>query len=398
VGKTAEDRARLAGQANEPDSLDALRGTLVERLRARSHEVEEAIVSAALSIEPLADGDVEGLAGLRASARETVELIVELIEQGESWSPRLPSAVAAQIRHLARAGVPLDSVVRGYYATTSLCFEFATTEIEDLPEETLPYLVSIQSKHGDYLMRTVTAEYEDELALLDRSPSKRRLEERLRRLLGGETVDTSGLDYDFGQWHLGMIAVGADADLVARRLAEQLGCRLLFLPRGTETAWVWLGAAREIPFAELERAMATVAGEDAAFAAGEPRSGIDGWRLSHREAQAALEVMRRRPQRLVRCSDVVLLATALRDDEARRILVDAYLGPIDSRRDGAVLRDTLRSYFASGGNAASAAASLGVDRHTVHRRLRRAEEALGRTLDSCWAEMDVALRVEELTG
>jgi DNA-binding PucR family transcriptional regulator len=37
-----------------------------------------------------------------------------------------------------------------------------------------------------------------------------------------------------------------------------------------------------------------------------------------------------------------------------------------------------------------------VDRHTVQRRLRKVEEALGRLLHSCHAELEVALVLEEL--
>jgi DNA-binding PucR family transcriptional regulator len=63
-----------------------------------------------------------------------------------------------------------------------------------------------------------------------------------------------------------------------------------------------------------------------------------------------------------------------------------------------VLRKTLRAYFAAGFNAATAAAALEIDRHTVQRRLRKVEESLGRLLDSCHAELAVALRLEELDG
>ena len=52
-----------------------------------------------------------------------------------------------------------------------------------------------------------------------------------------------------------------------------------------------------------------------------------------------------------------------------------------------VLRETLRAYFAAGFNAATAAAALEVDRHTVQRRLRKVEEALGRLLHTCHAEL-----------
>ena len=398
MGSTADQRIESTGHPLDPARLEPLRNKLLERLRARSREVEEAIVAAALSIRPLASDDGEGLAGLRASARETVELIADLIEQGADWTPRLPPAVAAQVRHLARSGVTLDAVMRGHYATTSLCFEFATSEISDLPQGTLPYLVEVQSWHGDALMSATSAEYEAELARLECSPSARCLEEQVRRLLAGEPVDTDDVDYDFDGWHLGAIVLGPKADLAARRLAERLGCRLLLVPRDSETTWAWLGANRPVSPADLERLVPAKAGDRIAIALGEAREGLDGWSLTHREAQIALEVMRRRPQPLVRCADVVLLAAALRDEELGRILVASYLGPLDERRDGRVLRDTLRSYLASACNAASTAASLGVDRHTVQRRLRRVEEAIGRRLDTCRAELEVALDVEEHTG
>ena len=59
-------------------------------------------------------------------------------------------------------------------------------------------------------------------------------------------------------------------------------------------------------------------------------------------------------------------------------------------------RKTLRAYFAAGRNAATAAAALGVDRHTVERRLNSIETRLGRQLHTCHAELEVALRLEEL--
>ena len=70
----------------------------------------------------------------------------------------------------------------------SACFEFATSEISELPGNTLPYLIEIQSRLGDYLMSSTSAEYEDELERL-RSPTVRRLEERVERLLAGAAAE-----------------------------------------------------------------------------------------------------------------------------------------------------------------------------------------------------------------
>jgi hypothetical protein len=378
------------------DPLEAMRSELLALLKARSPEVEEAIVARGLDIDPVANATPEGLASLRVAANESMDFIAALIERGADWTPSVPAAVAAHVRYLARNDVTLDAVMRGYYAITNVCLEFLGEEIAALPEDALPYLVGIQSRHGDRLMSAISVEHQNEVARLDRSPNSQRLAKRVQRLLAGEPTDTAELDYDLDAWHLGVIAVGAKAEPVTRRLAERLGCRLLLLPRGVETAWAWLGANRAIPFDEIERFASSNVDSSVSLAVGEPRKGVDGWRLTHQESQTALEVMLRRPRRLVRCSDVVLLATVMRDEETSRFLVDAYLAPLDLRRDSQVLRQTLRTYFASGCNAASAAAALGVDRHTVQRRLRKVEESIGRPLETCRAELDVALLVEQL--
>jgi len=380
---------------SQADPLDSLRGALVARLRARSSEVEKAIVAKGQEIEPVANSDPEGLALLRTLASSAIDVIAAVVEQGESWQPRLSPAGAAHIRYLARKGVALDVVMRGYYAVASALLELLAEEIADLPPDAFPYLFGVQSQHGDQLMSVISAEYESEMSRIDHSPTKR-IADCVEKLLAGKPADTAALGYDLEAWHLGAIVKGAKVALIVQGLAERLGCRLLFLPRGAETAWIWLGASHAIPFAELERLVLSSVAEPVSLAVGEMRQGIDGWRLTHQEAQSALVVMLHQPQRLVRGSDVALVAAAMHDDTMRRSLVDVYLGPLDERRDAKALRETLRVYFSLDCNAASAAALLGVNRHTVLRRLLRVEEAIGRSLDTCRAEMDVALRIEQL--
>ncbi len=380
---------------NQPASSDALRRVLLTRLGARSSAVEEAIVATVQSIEPKVNGTPEGRAVLRAFAGEAVEVIAAVVEQGEGWLPELSPAGVTQIRYLARSGVPLDTVMRAFYAVTNVLLELLAEDIAYLPSDALPYLVSMQSQHGDLVMGAISAEHEREAERMDRSPAKRTAE-CVERLLAGERSDLAGLEYELEAWHLGMVVIGAKVGLVARILAERLGCKLLFLPRDTEIAWAWLGAPRCVPFAELEGLVSSGVTDSVFLAVGEMRQGADGWCLTHREAQTALAVMLHQPQSLIRGSDVVLLAAAIQDDSIRRSLVDVYLGPLSGSRDADVLRETLRVYLSLDCNAASAAAMLGVNRHTVLRRLLRIEEVIGRSLDSCRAEMDVALRVEQL--
>jgi DNA-binding PucR family transcriptional regulator len=78
-------------------------------------------------------------------------------------------------------------------------------------------------------------------------------------------------------------------------------------------------------------------------------------------------------------------------------LIETYLAPLDGRgNSGEVLRRTLRAYFKADRNIASAALALGVARHTVERHLHRVEAQLGQNLDTCNAQLQVALRAEEL--
>ena len=87
----------------------------------------------------------------------------------------------------------------------------------------------------------------------------------------------------------------------------------------------------------------------------------------------------------------------LRDRDLASSLYEIHLSPLDcDGAGGAVWRTTLRAYFAAGCNAATAASALGVDRRTVARRLQAIETRLGRRLHTCHAELEVALRLQEL--
>jgi PucR C-terminal helix-turn-helix domain/GGDEF-like domain len=373
-----------------------IRGELAARVGARSPEIERAFLTRIGAIAEV-ETNAELLAGLRAAARESIAYALGAIEEGESWAVVVPPTVAGQIRLLAREGVSLEATLNGYSTVHNLLVEFITEEMDPLPRDVLGQMLRVQSQQSDKLMMAFTDEYASEVARLERSSSQR-LAERVQGLLAGEPMQGAELGYDLDAWHLGAIAAGKASELSLRRLAEELGCQLLSVPRGPVKTWAWLGAQRSISVSEFERLAASTLGASVSLAIGEPRQGLEGWRLTHQEAQIALTIMLRSPERLVRCADVVLLAAAARDDKIAGFLLDAYLRPLERRKDGEALKRTLRSYLNLGGNAASAAAALGVDRHTVQRHLGKIEESLGRPLDSCRAELEVALRVDALNA
>lgn len=383
------------GQA---DSLKTIRAELVARLRGRLAEVEDAIFARVRTLaEPEVEEDPEYVAGLRATIAESLEFGLDHIERGEDWTGPIPSTAAAQARRSARAGVRLDTVLRRYAAGDRLLGDFIMDEADRFPSQALRQVLRDNGPQVDRLMAAVATEYMDEVGRMKRSPTQR-LAERVQRLVAGEApADVGSFDYAFEAWHLGMIVKGGRAEADVRTLATRLDCRVLAVPRGSGIVWAWLGARRPVAAPDVERLLAEGVAAGASLALGEPRRGLEGWRLTHREAQAAQEVMLRKPQQLTRARDVILVAAVLRDEALAKSLFETYLAPLEGHGDsGAVLRETLRAYFSAGLNAATAAAALAVDRHTVQRRLRKVEEALGRLLPDCHAELVVALSLDEL--
>ena len=379
-------------------SQHEIRVELVERLRARSAEIEDAIFNRVRALaSPAESEDAEYRAGLRATVAESLDYALTSIERGEDSAEALPPVAAVQARRAARAGIGLDTILRRYAAGDRLISEIIMDEAGRFPNEALRQILRTQSPHVDRLMASVASEYMAELELMRRSPAQR-VAERVKRLLAGDaSFDPEGLDYEFEAWHLGLVVTGARSEVAARTLAAGVSREPLVVKRSDSSAWAWLGGRQPLDIDDVQRYLAAGVLGDVTLAVGEPRWGVDGWRLSHHEAKAAQQVMLRRSQPLIRASSVILLATVLRDEALARSLRETYLAPLDGQGDsGSVLRETLRAYFAAGFNAATAAAALEIDRHTVQRHLRKVEEALGRLLPSCHAELEVALRLEEL--
>lgn len=379
-------------------SQHEIRVELVERLRARSAEIEDAIFNRVRALaSPAESEDAEYRAGLRATVAESVDYALTSIERGEDSVGAVPQVAAVQARRAARAGIGLDTILRRYAAGDRLISEIIMDEAGRFPNEALRQILRTQSPHVDRVMASVASEYMAELELMRRSPAQR-VAERVKRLLAGDaSFDPEGLDYEFEAWHLGLVVTGARAEVAARTLAAGVNREPLVVKRSDSSAWAWLGGRQPLDIDDVQRYLAAGVLGDVTLAVGEPRWGVDGWRLSHHEAKAAQQVMLRRSQPLTRASSVILLAAVLRDEALARSLRETYLAPLDGQGDsGSVLRETLRAYFAAGFNAATAAAALEIDRHTVQRHLRKVEEALARLLPSCHAELEVALRLEEL--
>ena len=389
----------LDDRGGDVASLQSARAGLAERLWARRSEIGEAVFARfrALGFDPAEGEDAEYVAGSRAAVTETLDYALGAIERGEEWFGAIPPAAVAQARRAARNGVNLDKVLLRNNAGHTVLEDFVMQEVDFASQSIV--LRGVFGTLGallDHFTALLAHEYQREVERTAHLPELRRVE-RVQRLLAGAPNDTTELGYEFDAEHLGVIAVGAKAGETVRALAAGLGRALLSVSPSEETVWAWFGGRRTLDIADFGRLVSAKAPAGVSVAVGGSGRGIDGWRLTHRQAQAAMLVARRRSQRLTRYADVSLLAAVLRDPELARSLVEVHLSPLDGQKDSAVSRDTLRAYFAAGCNAATAAATLRVDRHTVERRLHTIETKLGRLLHTRRAELEMALRLEELS-
>lgn len=375
-------------------------GSLLLRLRERQGEIEETILARIYAVsDPTTTGDPEYVASLREAVREAVVYGFSAVRTAGQSTGRLPLGLLAQASRAARSGVSLDTVLRRYFAGYTLLTEYIMQEAKADPSfspEAISRLARSQATFFDRLIVAVTCAYSQELEGEKQSVEHVRAE-RVKSLLAGELLDAPGLGYELDGWHLGMVATGPGATVVLRQLGVRLDRRLL-LVRSGECVWAWFGGWRRVEIEQvLDLATSKLPGE-ITVAVGEPARGVSGWRLTHRQAIAALPVAIRGSEGLVRYADVALLSSALRDDILVRSLHDIYLAPLEAERDGgAVLRGTLSAYFDACRNASSAASALGVSRNTVGVRLRTIEKRIGRTVDGCAAELETALRLQTLT-
>jgi hypothetical protein len=373
---------------------------LAKSLRARRQEIEQATLTRIYAVsEPPRAGGPEYAEGLRAAVSAALDYGFAGIERGEQSTPPVPDVLLAQARLAARSGVSLDTVLRRYFAGYTLLGDVLIEETQGsrlLRGDELKRLLRAQAALFDRLLAAVSEEHAREAKSRPDSSEGRRAE-RVERLLAGELLDAPDLAYEFDCWHLGAIVVGAGAAEAIRAIAEALDRPLLLVRRSEGSVWAWLGGRNRTDPDELRRLVLESGSGLLSLATGEPNQGLAGWRLTHRQARAALPIVLRSERTFVRYVDVALLASILQDDVLATSLRQLYLDPLDADRDGGkALRKTLRAYFAAERNVSSAAAGLGVSRQTVANRLRVIEERIDRPLSSCAVQVEAALSLGDL--
>jgi DNA-binding PucR family transcriptional regulator len=355
---------------------------------------------------------------LDASVEENLVTFVHMLRHGIATAHmEAPTAALEYARRAAQRGVPATALVRAYRVGQARFLRHCIDELMQQTEgdhaegRSTHWMVEHVSDSIDRVVEQVLAAYEDarERWVQNRSAV---VAMRVRSLLAGENLDLevaeASLGYRLGQRHLGVIlwAERKDTDpdplgkldRVASALALAAGSQRvpLFVPCDETSAWAWLaitpGAVlrRDDPQAVIGEPEATVS-----VALGEPASGVDGFRRTHRQALSAQSVaLAARPTRMqvTHFVDVAPVAMMCDDIDSAREWVGETLGPlaIDSERHER-LRETARIFLLTGGSYTATADQLFLHRNTAQYRVQKAEELRGRPLREGRLDVELAL-------
>jgi len=356
---------------------------------------------ASLPGSPTHDGEYR--VGLQAAVAAAVDHGLTALETDDHRSLPTPDPIIAQARLAARVGVPLDTVLRRYFSGYTLLLDFILAETRSsvtLGGESLQYLLRGQGLVHDRVVAAVSEAYAREPKPLLESVAEKRAA-IVRGLLDGELRDTRPLRYELeGRHHHGLLAVGPSGEDVLRLLAGATDCNVLIVKNAPDTHWGWLAGSGPLATEEMAdraRRVPLVVDGSVTVSLGEPGVGIAGWRLTHRQARAAMAVARRLPIGVARYVEVALTASLLQDDLLADSLRRIYLQPLSTDGgDTDLAIRVLRAFFAAGRNVSSAASALGMSRQSVTKRLQAIDELLGGALHSGGADLQVALLVKEL--
>lgn len=344
---------------------------------------------------------------LSAAESETITAslrdVLDYIADGSSGSVRASNEALREVRLAARAGASLQDLLltsRVAQSTTWDCVLEEAHRLIDEPAQREAVLRRANANHfrwNEFISAAIVEAFEQESSLYALHGRERRKLATINALLAGQPVDTAELEYTFERSHLAARVWGGAPDHVAQAVRERVGGRPLVVAKPGGDGFLW------IPWSARFGAPAEVLGEleldgETRVAFGAVGEGLEGFRLSHRQAGEAKAVAEALDMRQVWYDDVVLEALARHDLAAVRSFVLEELKPLGEALDpGNVLIETLRMYFAVGENAVTTARKLGVHSRTVAYRLRSVEAKIG-AAGMHREELAIAVRLAKLVA
>jgi DNA-binding PucR family transcriptional regulator len=419
-GKIYRQRVKKPDVANEVD-VDRFVAETAMQMNDRLVELSSFIRGALEDEIPELRGDARTIELLGASVEGNVDTLLHALRHDIAVERvEAPTAALEYARRLAQHGVPVNALVRAYRLgqrqLNDLVFH-AVREADISPITRLAALEAITTtlfEYIDWISQQVVAVYEEERERwLENQNSIRAL--RVREVVAGKAkvdVDATSdsIRYPLRWHHLAVVMwysdEGARGDELARLQrflrelgqATEVGSNPLFAAADQTTGWGWLPYRSAPPNAvEAVRHFAGKRADPPSVAIGTVASGVDGFRRSYREAQAARAVAvagGANRATVIAASDPGLAAAALLggDIGAARVWVTDVLGELsaDTEND-ARLRETLRIFLRCGSSYKQAAEELDLHFNTVKYRIGRAVARRGSRIEHDRLDVELAL-------
>ncbi|MGW5137751.1 PucR family transcriptional regulator [Nocardia beijingensis] len=374
--------------------------------------LSERLTEQMLQIEPELRGDSRVESLLRASVTGNVVTALHIYELGLDIDElEAPTEALEYARRMAQRGTSITALLRAYRIGQRLFNDHmlgeltAATDDVALITSAVAEMTDRSFAYIDRVSQQVVTAYQDERDRWLQNQMAVRTA-RVRSILSGQRVDPGdserALGYRLDRTHLGMVAwsdAGADqlraAKQVAMAIADQLSCQgpPLLIPADESTLWAWLPQ----PELELELDPAAVRTPEATWVAvGRPATGLEGFRLTHRQATQAqvVALSAPAPQRAPICCSAQIgpIALMCSDLTATRAWISEILGALARDDDAAAqLRETARVFLETNGSFQTTAERLVLHRNTVQYRIRKAEAVLGHSLRERRLDVEVAL-------
>ncbi|MGW4059300.1 PucR family transcriptional regulator [Amycolatopsis sp. NPDC004747] len=338
----------------------------------------------------------------------------------DPFEVRLPPEAFDLARTIARRGLGLTVLLKTYRVAQRAVWSYVTGIVQDeIADGDLrsAVLVRFWDRVGRWIdssVEVLVGTYSEEREQWQRGALAQRAE-AVHAILRGDDVDLDAtsvlLGHPLRRHHTAFVLWAEDgtpaADVVralegsAAAFGAALGtAHPLSVAGGARGLWCWVATAGP-PDPEALAAVTPRPGVRAAVGGAAP--GVDGFRRSHREAQAAqtAALTGGAGAPLTRYADVELacLAGGIGGMEAMRVMVARELAGLAAADDATSrLRRTVRVYLANGASAELAGKALNLHRNTVRYRVQQAEQLLGHPVLERRTHLELALHCLDVFG
>ncbi|MCZ4548111.1 PucR family transcriptional regulator [Rhodococcus qingshengii] len=406
------------------DAVDRLLVSVSQKMAGVLEELVDEHVAVYLGMFPRFDND-ELVSLMRSAVRASISVELEFIAHGGRVEDvRVPISLAEWVRRIAQRELPVSATLRAHRRGQALVLNRYLFEISCATDDLV--LASAASRRinqrsfelYDHVFATQIAEAYDkerERWIGSRATVRRAA---VAEVIANGTDDIDSVERVLGYrlrrrhvavlvWKpLSEVSVPIHGlDRAVRVLAEACGCSetplSVLYDESTMGAWFPVGAAGS---GVLDQALAGAEIDPGLrVAVGEPGFGVDGFRLSHRQAVKvrAVSSVADTPAlpSVVVYRDVGVVSMLCADIDDTSMWVSAVIGSLAvDTAAAAKLRRTLEVFLETGGSYLATAQQLGVHRNTVKYRVDQAQGMRAQESAASRLDVELALRACRVLG